>query len=147
MIKDWHRFEVLEQFGYRDALSAFAETDPFESLLSQPGASAEKTWSQELLNTSSNPLPQPQDSPKTEGNQNNATSKQIIRVQEWEKEMYTARDVLRKAWAQIEQSGEAGKWLKDVGRGGIDEWVDLMRKVLKFAEEMGEKEMEGRARL
>ncbi|KAF9010158.1 FAD/NAD(P)-binding domain-containing protein [Cyathus striatus] len=62
-----------------------------------------------------------------------------VRVQDWEKEMYGHKDVLRKVWRQLEEKGEADEWVKGVGEGGPHEWIDLMRKLVKKAEEEGVK--------
>ncbi|KAF9445532.1 FAD/NAD(P)-binding domain-containing protein [Macrolepiota fuliginosa MF-IS2] len=134
VVKTWHWFEPMEQFDYRDILSVFAERDPARVDDRAPG----KSWSQELLDS--------QDAPGRLEDPVVGTPKQINRVRRWEREMYDKKDILRKTWVHIEKSGEAEKWLKDVGRGGTDEWVDLMRRVVKFGEEL-EKEAEEKARL
>jgi hypothetical protein len=85
--KAWHRFELHEQFDYRDALYAFA--------------------------------------------------KRSVRVQDWEREMYNQKLVLRKLWVQLENEGKAEEFVKGVGEGGIQEWVELMRRMLEMAEQVG----------
>ena len=52
-------------------------------------------------------------------------------VADWEKEMYNERNRLREIWQELEASGEAGDWVGGVGEGGLQEWVDLMRRMLK----------------
>ncbi|KAG5652800.1 hypothetical protein H0H81_003630 [Sphagnurus paluster] len=59
------------------------------------------------------------------------------KVPDWEKEAYNNKDVLRKAWVMLEKSGEAEQWVKGVGEGGPYEWIDMMRKVVKWAQEQG----------
>lgn len=56
-------------------------------------------------------------------------------MQPWVVEMYEKKDVLRKVWRALEASGEAAEWVKGVGRGGNDEWVALLRRMLRKAEE------------
>ena len=51
------------------------------------------------------------------------------RVPQWVYAFYDAKDVLRKEWRAIEDAGESEKWLDGVGKGGMDEWVDLMQKL------------------
>ncbi|PIL23510.1 hypothetical protein GSI_14822 [Ganoderma sinense ZZ0214-1] len=61
------------------------------------------------------------------------------RVAGWEVEMYDAKGVLREEWRDLERLGEAGEWVKGVGAGegeeGTKEWVELMRRLLRRAEE------------
>ena len=61
------------------------------------------------------------------------------RVAGWEIEMYDAKGVLREEWRDLERLGEADEWVKGVGAGegeeGTKEWVELMRRLLKRAEE------------
>jgi hypothetical protein len=54
-------------------------------------------------------------------------------VQDWE--MYGKKDVLRKVWRELERTGEAHGWVKGVGEGGLEEWVELMRNLLKKVDE------------
>ncbi|KAG6919829.1 hypothetical protein DXG01_000334 [Tephrocybe rancida] len=57
------------------------------------------------------------------------------RVPEWEKEMYSKKDVLRKAWRRLEGIGEAEEWVKGVGSGGVHEWVDMTKRLEKWMED------------
>jgi hypothetical protein len=52
-------------------------------------------------------------------------------VADWEKEMYGKKNVLRIAWQHLEKTGETNDWIKGVGEGGPNEWVDLMRRLLE----------------
>lgn len=52
-------------------------------------------------------------------------------VADWEKEMYNKKNRLRDIWRELEVSGEADDWVKGVGEGGLQEWVDLTRRMLK----------------
>lgn len=56
------------------------------------------------------------------------------RVREWEVMVYGKKYLLRNAWRKVEAKGEADDWVKNVGNGGEDEWVDLMFRLLKKAE-------------
>ncbi|KZT25733.1 FAD/NAD(P)-binding domain-containing protein [Neolentinus lepideus HHB14362 ss-1] len=57
------------------------------------------------------------------------------KVASWVKEMYAKRDIMRAEWRELERIGEAEDWVRGVGEGGLDEWIELMRKVLRRAEE------------
>lgn len=57
------------------------------------------------------------------------------KVPEWEKEFYLKKDILRKVWVIFEENGEADKWVHGVGEGGMHEWVDMMKRMLKWAED------------
>ncbi|KAJ3561835.1 hypothetical protein NP233_g9948 [Leucocoprinus birnbaumii] len=70
-----------------------------------------------------------------------------IRSEDWEKYGYNRKDILRRTWVKIEADGEAEKWLKGVGKNGTDDWVDLMRRVVAYGEELEKREEEGKARL
>ncbi|KAH9917177.1 uncharacterized protein B0H18DRAFT_1087152 [Fomitopsis serialis] len=61
------------------------------------------------------------------------------RVAKWVREIYDARDVLRAEWRELERVGEAEEWVRGVGEGGVEEWVELMRRVLKRAQERPKK--------
>ncbi|KZT54269.1 FAD/NAD(P)-binding domain-containing protein [Calocera cornea HHB12733] len=52
-------------------------------------------------------------------------------VEPWAHEVYAMKGDLRKAWRAIEARGDAKKWVEGVGEGGIDEWVNLMRRVYR----------------
>ncbi|KAI0631063.1 FAD/NAD-P-binding domain-containing protein [Trametes polyzona] len=62
-----------------------------------------------------------------------------LRVPGWEIEMYDAKGVLREEWRDLERAGLADEWVRGVGKGGgekgVEEWVGLMRRLLKRAEE------------
>ncbi len=62
-----------------------------------------------------------------------------IRVPAWEVEMYDAKGILREEWRDLERLGQAQEWVRGVGSSGgergTEEWVALMRKLLKRAEE------------
>ncbi|TBU62697.1 FAD/NAD(P)-binding domain-containing protein [Dichomitus squalens] len=61
------------------------------------------------------------------------------RVPAWEIEMYDAKGILREEWRDLERLGQAEEWVRGVGAGEgekvAEEWVDLMRKLLRRAEE------------
>ncbi|KIY47403.1 FAD/NAD(P)-binding domain-containing protein, partial [Fistulina hepatica ATCC 64428] len=52
---------------------------------------------------------------------------------DWEKEMYDNKGTLRAFWVDIERRGEQEAWLKGVGVNGIQDWVDLLRRMLEAA--------------
>jgi len=58
-----------------------------------------------------------------------------ICVPRWRKDMYHAKDLLRSFWVELERRGEADDWVAGVGEGGTDEWVDLLQRLLKSAQE------------
>jgi hypothetical protein len=70
-----------------------------------------------------------------------ASSWSNTKVLEWEKEMYVSRGVLREVWVELEKRGETEGWIRGVGEGdregeeGKREWVEVMRKMLTWAEE------------
>ena len=51
--------------------------------------------------------------------------------EDWVEEMYCVKAELRKAWVEIERSGQADEWVQGIGEGGRHEWVSLMRRLLK----------------
>ncbi|TRM56511.1 hypothetical protein BD626DRAFT_541282 [Schizophyllum amplum] len=56
-------------------------------------------------------------------------------VQEWEKELFEHMFVLRRLWVEIVERGEAEAWLKGVGEGGVEDWMEMARKMLREAGE------------
>ncbi|KZT04427.1 FAD/NAD(P)-binding domain-containing protein [Laetiporus sulphureus 93-53] len=66
------------------------------------------------------------------------------RVPAWVREMYDKRDVLRAEWRDLERLGEADEWVHGVGEGGMDEWVEMMRKLLRRAEDRKREECKTR---
>ena len=66
-------------------------------------------------------------------------------VEEWEKEMYLNKDLLRKIWIELERRQEAEGWARGVGEGGREkeggegkrEWVETMRRMMKWGLERG----------
>jgi len=60
---------------------------------------------------------------------------EAAQVPKWVREMYDKRDVLRAEWRDLERIGEAEKWVRGVGEGGVEDWIELMRKLLKRADE------------
>jgi hypothetical protein len=57
------------------------------------------------------------------------------RVEEWEYEAYRKKLTLRAAWVKIEKSGQAYRWLKGVGKGGLNDWIAFMKKVIEYGEQ------------
>lgn len=60
------------------------------------------------------------------------------KVADWRKELSIKGLLLRSEWRRLEAEGVAEDWVKGVGKGGQQEWIDLMRKIIKRAEERGE---------
>ncbi|KAJ7485386.1 FAD/NAD(P)-binding domain-containing protein [Mycena latifolia] len=58
-----------------------------------------------------------------------------IRVPQWRKDMYEAKALLRRFWVELERRGDADEWVRGVGQNGPHEWVDLLQKLLRAAEE------------
>jgi hypothetical protein len=54
---------------------------------------------------------------------------------DWEVELWEKRASLRQGWKAVEKSGKAAEWLKGVGENGIEDWIELCRKVLKESKE------------
>jgi Flavin-binding monooxygenase-like len=54
---------------------------------------------------------------------------------DWEVELWEKRASIRKGWKAIEKSGKGVEWLKGVGVNGIEDWIELCRKILKEREE------------
>ena len=57
------------------------------------------------------------------------------KVPQWVRKFYPLKVVLRQEWLDLERCGEAADWVRGVGEGGEREWVELMERVLRRAEE------------
>ncbi|KIJ69057.1 hypothetical protein HYDPIDRAFT_172541 [Hydnomerulius pinastri MD-312] len=57
-----------------------------------------------------------------------------IKVTQWEKEIYQEKNLMREAWRDLESMGESQKWVDGVGEHGLQEWVDMMYRVLKYGQ-------------
>lgn len=57
------------------------------------------------------------------------------RVPQWRKDMYAAKALLRSFWVELERRGEADAWVRGVGENGAQDWVDLLYRLLRAAEE------------
>jgi len=68
---------------------------------------------------------------------------EAVRSQEWEKYGYHHRLILRTTWIKIEKDGEAEKWLKGVGKSGVDDWADLMHRIVEYGQELAGQGEEG----
>ncbi|KAF9057356.1 hypothetical protein BJ165DRAFT_1419948 [Panaeolus papilionaceus] len=70
-----------------------------------------------------------------------------VRVKEWERLVYERKDILRRTWRRLERSGEAKEWIKGIGHSKdkdvVQQWVDLMWRVIKRGEEEEEEEEDG----
>ncbi|KAJ7728409.1 hypothetical protein DFH07DRAFT_222179 [Mycena maculata] len=58
-----------------------------------------------------------------------------VRVPRWLRDMYKAKALLRSFWVELERRGEADDWVRGVGEGGPEEWVNLLHRLLAAAEE------------
>ena len=60
------------------------------------------------------------------------------KVKDWELEIWGYRASLRGEWKELVRLGEAEKWVEGVGNKGgeegVQEWVELMRRVVRRAE-------------
>jgi hypothetical protein len=60
-------------------------------------------------------------------------------VKDWELEMWRHKVTLRAEWKELVRIGEAEKWVEGVGESGgeegVQEWVELTRRIVKRAEE------------
>ncbi|QRV77773.1 flavin-containing monooxygenase/FMO family protein [Ceratobasidium sp. AG-Ba] len=57
------------------------------------------------------------------------------RTPAWKRELMPLGYVMRAEWERIDAAGLSQAWLDGVGKGGIEEWVDHMRRVLRRARE------------
>lgn len=57
----------------------------------------------------------------------------LIKVTKWEKELYDLKTELRSGWEDLEKSGDSREWLRDVGKNGVQDWVELMYRVAEYA--------------
>ena len=55
----------------------------------------------------------------------------------WVHEVFENKAVLRKEWQRLVKHGEASKWVQGVGEAGgeegVQQWVDLMRRIVERA--------------
>ena len=54
--------------------------------------------------------------------------------EDWTGEIYLANGELREAWKKLESNREADEWVRGVGEGGREEWVSMMRRLLKVSQ-------------
>ncbi|KAG2157450.1 hypothetical protein DEU56DRAFT_867459 [Suillus clintonianus] len=57
----------------------------------------------------------------------------LIKVTEWEKELYDLKVELKSGWGDLEKSGDPREWLRDIGKNGVQDWVGLMYRVADYA--------------
>jgi cation diffusion facilitator CzcD-associated flavoprotein CzcO len=58
----------------------------------------------------------------------------------WARELYSEHNFeMRDAWRALEKEGLADQWVEGVGKGGMQEWVDLMWKVAKWGQDRKDK--------
>ncbi|ELU43051.1 hypothetical protein AG1IA_02919 [Rhizoctonia solani AG-1 IA] len=49
--------------------------------------------------------------------------------------------VMRTEWKELERLGLAARWAHGVGKGGIQDWIDLMWRVIHRAEDKQRRHM------
>ncbi|KAG9118449.1 hypothetical protein FRC07_007034 [Ceratobasidium sp. 392] len=59
----------------------------------------------------------------------------IQRVPGWKRELAPQGYLMRTEWKELERLGLSKAWLDGVGKGGIQDWIELMRRVVKRAQE------------
>ncbi|KAG9106857.1 hypothetical protein FRC07_008728 [Ceratobasidium sp. 392] len=57
------------------------------------------------------------------------------RVPAWQRQFLPLGYVMRAEWQALERLGLSKAWVEGVGKGGVQEWVELMRRVVKRAQE------------
>ena len=143
--KKWYRFEPMEQFGYRDSLVEFIDrlsssSASSETCSSSSSASFSSPFSPLPLSTSSNLDLNPNSSTSLKKSVPPSSSNTISRFicKNWERNIYTHKNILRRTWQALERSGEAKEWIRGVGEGEDPEkeWVELMGRVIKRGFEM-----------
>ncbi|CUA76680.1 hypothetical protein RSOLAG22IIIB_02147 [Rhizoctonia solani] len=63
------------------------------------------------------------------------------RIPRWKRELMPEGYVMRTEWRELERLGLAKKWVHGVGKGGIQEWIDLMWRVVQRAKEKQRRDM------
>lgn len=61
------------------------------------------------------------------------------KVPAWTRELFDKKLILRDEWRALVKNGEAASWIEGVGKGGVQEWVDLLYRLLRRAEERADK--------
>ncbi|KAF8524339.1 FAD/NAD(P)-binding domain-containing protein [Hysterangium stoloniferum] len=54
--------------------------------------------------------------------------------EEWALRIYRHKSELRSIWKKLEHEGQADEWVKNIGKGGRYEWVDMMDRLLDSVE-------------
>lgn len=131
----------LMEAQVRVALKIFAEPERFDSTQEANGVIARyeevraRVGADELRIAAAYHAFEPHDQQFDYRNELHAWIGVEDRVPAWVREAYDKRDVLRAEWRDLERLGEADEWVHGVGEGGMDEWVELMRKLLRRAED------------
>ncbi|KAG8762117.1 hypothetical protein FRC11_011090 [Ceratobasidium sp. 423] len=63
------------------------------------------------------------------------------RIPRWKRELMPEGYVMRTEWRELERLGLAKKWAHGVGKGGIQEWIDLMWRVVQRAKDKQRRDM------
>jgi len=61
----------------------------------------------------------------------NAFSGNDWKAPEWEIECWKDKHILRREWKVVEENGKAEEWLKGVGVNGVEDWVEVCRRLMK----------------
>ncbi|QRV92586.1 flavin-containing monooxygenase/FMO family protein [Ceratobasidium sp. AG-Ba] len=64
----------------------------------------------------------------------------IARIPGWKRELAPLGYIMRTEWRELERLGLAKSWVDGVGKRGIQDWIDLMRRVVKRSEEKQHRE-------
>ncbi|KAJ1311492.1 hypothetical protein OPQ81_009979 [Rhizoctonia solani] len=63
------------------------------------------------------------------------------RIPRWKRDLMLEGYVMRMEWKELERLGLAKKWAHGVGKGGIQEWIDLMWRVVQRAKDKQRRQM------
>jgi Flavin-binding monooxygenase-like len=153
IMKKWYRFELMEQFDYRDSLVEFIDrlssssassestsssssaSFPSPSLFSNlpflPGSTPLPSSTSSNLDLNPNSTTSLKKSVPTSSSSSNTLSRFICK--KWEHNIYAHKNILRRTWQALERSGEAKEWVRGVGEGEHPEkeWVELVERVIK----------------
>ncbi|KAF8761698.1 FMO family [Rhizoctonia solani] len=63
------------------------------------------------------------------------------RIPEWKRDLVHHVYAMRTEWKELERLGLAARWAHGVGKGGIQDWIDLMWRVIHRAEDKQRRHM------
>jgi len=137
--KKWYRFSGMEQYDYRDSLVKLVDrlsstSSSSSSSAPAPASSPCVLWSSlPSSSTSSTPYPATTATISTTTSLHSSNFISRFLCKQWERDIYTHKEILRRTWQALERSGEVEEWVRGVGEGEDPEkeWVELMEKVIK----------------